>query len=181
MSEETKPAEEVQEAKPTEGGEFATKEDLKNLSKGIEKLAEKLNKSTSVAEEDDTTSDEDKPSNPTVSPVVKKLYTEQKPEIEEVWDEVEEEAKALGQDPIEYFESKKGWQLEAKARLEAKKEKERAKNNIDSPSSKITQDTKVDFSKIKPEQISKLDKDQREAYREYLRDKEGGVTIIRSH
>lgn len=141
-------------------------ETIANLNKGIEKLASKLNQGAGDNKEggDRSPKPEQK-----YSSVVKTLYMEKHSEIETVWDEMAEEAAALGQDPIDYYESKKGWQLEAKARVEAERKREEAKVFTESPSGKPAGNERVDFSTIKPEQIAGLSAKQREDYRNYLR------------
>lgn len=174
------PSEEGQAPKPGEEGvQYATAEEVKNLQKGIENLASKVNEfgGKKEGEQDSPKPTEQKPQ---YSPVVKRIYTKDVPEIEEVWDEMSEEAQALGVDPIEYYESKKGWQLEAKARLQAKQKKDEVKSKIDEPSGVITEKANIDFAKITPEQIRQLNPKAREQYRDYLRRTEGGVKIIRN-
>ncbi len=179
-----------QEGKPTpeDGGEEVpvTRAEFEALKKGVakgfsEKGQEGEGKEGEQEEGAEKVTPEAKPtpSETAYNPIVKKIYMKDTPEIAEVWDEVEKEAKELGQDPIEYYEGKKGWQLEAQARAKAKQEKEQTKNDIDSPSGTITKDTKINFDKITPEQIKNLDADARNNYREHLRRTEGGVSIRR--
>ncbi len=114
-----------------------------------------------------------------MSNVVKNLYLERNPEFSAVEDEVNEEARSLGVDPIDYYESKMGWKLEAKARANANEEKEKAKNAIESPSGNVSGNDVVDFSKIKPEEIKGLSKEQMTKYREHL--KRGSEMPIKRH
>lgn len=173
------PSKEGDTPKPEgEGVQYATAEDLKNLQKGIENLASKFNE-LGGKKEGEQESPKPAEQKPQYSPVVKRIYVKDNPEIEEVWDEMSAEAQSLGIDPIEYYESKKGWQLEAKARLREKQKKDEVKSKIDEPSGVITEKTSIDFSKITPEQIRQLDPKMREQYRDYLRRTEGGVKIIR--
>jgi hypothetical protein len=170
-----------EESTPEDGGEdniSVTREEFDALKKGVDKFFSEQGQRRNE-EDDDDDDDDDIESTSSVSPIVKKLYFKETPEIKEVWDEVEEEALELGQDPIEYYESKKGWQLEAKARVQAREEKENIKNKIDSPDNTITKDTKVDFANITPEQIRMLDAGARDKYRDYLRKTEGGTIIKR--
>lgn len=176
---ELNPNEEAEAKSQEEGNVYVTQDDFKNLQKGVENLASKLNQSGENVEQEENAEEASTTPAPTISPIVKKLYLEKTPEIEEVWDEVEAEAKSLGQDTIEYYESKTGWKLEAKARANAKEKKEQTKNDIDSPSGTITSDTKINFDKITPEQIRNLDSGARDNYREHLRRAEGGVSIRR--
>ena len=178
------PSQEDDESKLDEGADDApvTREEFKNMQKGIENLASKMNSDGDGTEkegEEKEKKESPKPKVDNYNPVVKRLYTKSTPEIEEVWDEVVEEANALGQDPIEYYEGKKGWQLEAKARLRTKNEKEKTKDKLEEPSGKITKDSKINFDKITPEQISNLDSGAREEYRKYLRKADSGITLIR--
>lgn len=155
------------EAKQNEGGqETVSVEDFKNLQKGIEKMATELNSLKNKPSQGKEAEDEAKPVQ--MSNVVKNLYLERNPEFSEVEKEVNEEAKALGVDPIDYYESKMGWKLEAKARAKANEEKEAAKNAIEAGSGNVTNKT-IDFSNIKPEEIKGLDKEQMNKYREHLR------------
>ncbi len=170
---------------PDDGGEevTVTREEFNALKKGVDKFFSEEGQNKGKEEEStvETQEEESTPSGYSsgYSSVVKKLYFDKTPEIEEVWDEVLAEAKAIGQDPIEYYESKKGWQLEAQSRAEDKRVKEQTKNNIESPSGTITGDS-INFDKIKPEQIGKLDVEGRQKYREHLRSSQGGTKIIRS-
>lgn len=113
----------------------------------------------------------EKPSKETPKPgnsVIKRLFFKEIPEAETVWDDVEKEAKDLGVDPFEHYEGKKGWQLEAKARFEAKKEEEAAKSKVKNPSNNIG-DGEIDFANVKPEQISKMSAKDYAKYQEYMR------------
>lgn len=143
-------------------------EDFVNLQKGVEKLAAKLNGSSKEGGSKEGDGEPEPKPKTSYSSVVKTLYTDKHPEINLVWDEMLSEATALGQDPIDYYESKKGWQLEAKARAEAEREKESAKDALNIEG-KPSVDARIDFSKITPEQISKLSEKQREQYRVFLR------------
>jgi hypothetical protein len=105
---------------------------------------------------------------PKSNTVIKRLYFKEVPEAETVWDDVEKEAKELGVDPFNYYESKKGWQLEAKARFEAQKEEKAAKSKIKNPSN-IIGDREIDFAKITPNQISKLSDKEYAKYKEFLK------------
>jgi hypothetical protein len=105
---------------------------------------------------------------PKTNSVIKRLFFKETPEAETVWDDVEKEAKELGVDPFDHYESKKGWQLEAKARFEEQKEQAEAKGKIKSPSNNIG-DGEIDFAKITPDQISKLSKKDYDKYKEYLK------------
>ena len=184
MSNEAKPNEEEQGgdagSNPSDGGEFVTKKDFENLQKGVEKLAGKINKS-GEGEEGDGGSELPEPKAKVggINPIVRKIYLKDNKEFLEVEDEVVEEASKLGVDPIEYYEGKKGWQLEAKARADSKKAKEESKNNIESPSGAITKDSSIDFAKVKPEQINKMDKETYSKYQNYLRQTQGEVPISR--
>jgi hypothetical protein len=138
------------------GKNFKSLDDWKDSLKNLEKaVADKGRKKEEVQEA------------PKSNAVIKRLYFKEVPEAETVWDDVEKEAKELNVDPFDYFESKKGWQLEAKARFEAKKEEEVAKSKVKNPSNTIG-DGEIDFAKIKPEQISKLSTKDYARYKDYL-------------
>lgn len=94
------------------------------------------------------------------SPILKKLYMKDNPEIETVWDDIVKET-PKGKDPIEYYESMKGWQLEAKARMDAKNEEETNKSKIDKPADGVVSNNKVDISKVKAEEVVKLTPSQK--------------------
>ena len=180
MAEENLTPEQEAEANlEQEGQETVSVEDFKNMQKGIEKMAETINslKPSGGKEAEITPVVEE--ANPKMSNVVKNLYLERNPEFSEVEDEVNEEARSLGVDPIDYYESKMGWKLEAKARANANEEKEKAKNAIESPSGNVSGNEVVDFSKIKPEEIKGLSKEQMTKYREHL--KRGSEMPIKRH
>ena len=182
MSNETNPHKEESEGNngstPNDGGEFVTKEEFKNVQKGIEKIAEQLNKS-GESKEGEVNAPKPEPKVEGINPIVRKIYLKDNKEFLEVEEEVVAEATLLGIDPIEYYEGKKGWQLEAKARADSKKAKEESKNNIESPSGAITKDSSIDFAKVKPEQINKMDKETYSKYQNYLRQTQGEVPISR--
>lgn len=95
------------------------------------------------------------------SPVLKALYLKQNPEAQEVWDEVEKEAAALKKDPFELYESSSYFKGEAKAKAEAKRVEEESKSKIAKPSSDTGSSSKVDLSKVKPEDVEKLKPSQK--------------------
>lgn len=142
------------------GKNFKSLDDWKNSLKNLEKaVADKGRKKEPKQE-------------PKSNPVLKRLFFKETPEAETVWDEVEKEAKELGIDPFEHYESKKGWQLEAKARLEAKKEEEVAKSKVHSPSNHI-EDKEFSFSEIdldNPEHVKwiKSDEKREDSYMEWM-------------
>ena len=145
-----------------------TREELKRLEKGIQNLASQLgrqSKEPKVAEVKEA---------PSSSSVLKNLYMQANPEAKEVWDLVEEDAKALGKDPFELYESRTGYKLEAKARLEAKKVEEESRRKIEKPSSD-TASTKQDLDKIKPEDVEKLKPSEKLAWMKRQASKERSI------
>lgn len=173
MTEENLNPEEESQDKPTQEG--VSVEDFKNLQKGVQKLAESFNSLKSSENKEAKDESDGKPEDKSevkpapLSNVVKNLYLEKNPEFAEVEDEVMEESRQLGIDPIDYYESKQGWKLEAKARVQAKEEKEKAKSSIDNPSGKPAGADSLDYSKVKADQIKNLSPEQMDKYREYLR------------
>lgn len=92
---------------------------------------------------------------PSSSSVLKNLYMKANPEAQEVWEDVEREAKLLGKDPFELYEASSYFKGEAKARIEAKKVEEESRRKIERPSSD-TGSPKTDISKVKEEDVEKL-------------------------
>lgn len=186
MTDENLNPEEKPEGNSPEGGqETVSVEDFKNLQKGVEKLAESMNSfkkeeqpaEGKEAKPEDNPKEEAKPA--PMSNVVRNLYLKENPEFTEVEDEVKEEARQLGVDPIDYYESKQGWKLEAKVRAEARKKEEEAKSSIEGSNGKPNIEETVDFSKIKPEQVKSLSPKQMDKYREHLRSQSGQTPITR--
>ena len=135
-----------------------SREEFNNLIKGVKKLAStqgRLKKEVVT----EASAKVIAPATATNS-ILKKLYAKESPEILTVWDEIVAEA-PKGVDPIEYYEGKKGWQLEAKARHDAKTEEETNKSKIDKPSSGIVSSKKIDLSKVNSEDVGKLDPSQK--------------------
>lgn len=145
--------------KESESDDFPTREEYNNLLKGTKKLASELGR---LKKERDAKPEVKTETQTTVktegevkfSPILKRLYEKDNPEIKEVWDELVKDT-PQGQDPIEYYESKKGWQLEAKARYDARTEDEANKEKIRKPSSG-TVPSKIDVSKVKAEDVANL-------------------------
>lgn len=145
--------------KENDSDDLPTREEYNNLLKGTKKLASELGRLKKergtvqgTGAEKQTPAKEE--STVKFSPVLKRLYEKENPEIQEVWEELVKEV-PQGQDPIEYYESKKGWQLEAKARYDARTEDEVNKEKIKKPSSGTS--FKQDFSNVKTEEdVAKL-------------------------
>jgi hypothetical protein len=143
--------------KDSDSNDLPTREEYNNLVKGTKKLASelgRLRKERDATEVKTEIKTEVKTDEVKYSSVLKRLYEDKHPEIKEVWDEVLKET-PQGQDPIEYYEGKKGWQLEAKARYDARTEDEANKEKIRKPSNGVVKNT-VDVSKVKPEEVEKL-------------------------
>ena len=141
------PEQEAEKAKLAEEGAAKVKaleerlakqdEDIKNLTKGIEKLAEKSNKEgegEEGGEEGDKGGDKQKPT--PLDPVTRSVYMKQNPELELVMDDVKEEAERLGVDPIQHYEQSKSWKIAAKETARIAKEKVEAQEKIEFPDGK---------------------------------------------
>lgn len=124
------------------------KEKLARLEKGVKKLATQRGKEKAEPKK------ETKEVESSIPSYVKRLYFKENPAIETVWDELVKEAG--DKDPIEYYESKKGWQLEAKARFDEKRQEEESKSKIDRPSNYAGGSKKFDPMKVKPEEVATL-------------------------
>lgn len=136
-----------------------SREEFNRLQKGIKKMASQLGQTKKEPIKEEQPKQEDINYNP----ILKRLYLKESPEMETVWDEVVKET-PQGQDPIAYYESKKGWQLEAKARHNAIKEDEVNRSKIDKPSNS-TATTRKDFSHIKSEgDLTKLSTADKASY-----------------
>jgi chemotaxis protein histidine kinase CheA len=97
---------------------------------------------------------------PQTNSVLKTLYFDKFPETKEVWEEVMREAKLLGKDPFELYESSSYFKGEAKARYNAKKEDDENKSKIAKPSSG-TASSKIELSSVKPEDVANLKPSQK--------------------
>lgn len=97
---------------------------------------------------------------PQTNSVLRTLYFDKFPETKEVWEEVEKEAKLLGKDPFELYESSSYFKGEAKARHNAKIEEEENKSKIAKPSSG-TASSKIELSSVKPEDVANLKPSQK--------------------
>lgn len=83
--------------------------------------------------------EEPKSKDTSVSPVIKNLYFKANPEAQSVWDDlVVPEAKRLGKDPFELYETSKYLKGEAKVRFEEAEEKDKNGKKVAKPSSKIS-------------------------------------------
>ena len=143
-----------------------TREELKRLEKGIQNLASQLGRQSKEPKERVETKD-----SPSSSSVLKNLYMKANPEAQEVWEDVEKEAKLLGKDPFELYEASSYFKGEAKARIEAKKVEEESRRKIEKPSSD-TASTKTDLDKIKPEDVVKLKPSEKLAWMKRQAEKE---------
>lgn len=143
----------------SDSDDLPTREEYNNLLKGTKKLASELGRlkkerETKPEVKTETQTPVNTEGEVKVNSVLKRLYEKENPEIKEVWDELVKDT-PKGQDPIEYYESKKGWQLEAKARYDARTEDEANKEKIRKPSSGTS--FKQDFSNVKTEEdVAKL-------------------------
>ena len=97
---------------------------------------------------------------PQTNSVLRTLYFDKFPETKQVWEEVEKEAKLLGKDPFELYESSSYFKGEAKARHNAKIEEEENKSKIAKPSSG-TASSKIELSSVKPEDVANLKPSQK--------------------
>lgn len=137
------------------------KRKVENIEKGVSKFFS--NQGRKQKEEKQPEKKEEVPikeATPQINPVLKTLYFDKFPETKEVWEEVEKEAKLLGKDPFELYESSSYFKGEAKSRFDAKAEEERNKEKIAKPSG-IPGSSKTDISKIKPEEVDKLSPSQK--------------------
>ena len=135
-----------------------SRKEYEDLKKGAQKLATELGRLKKGQVE--TKPKETKEVKTEGNSVIKNLYFKANPEAQEVWDMVEEDAKALGKDPFELYENRQGYKLEAKARAEAKIEEEKNKSKIARPSSQAGS-SQVDISKVSSEDVSKLTPSQK--------------------
>jgi hypothetical protein len=133
-----------------------SRKEYEDLKKGAQKLATELGR----LKKDKV---EPKETPVTGNSVMKNLYFKANPEAQEIWDMVEEDAKALGKDPFELYETRQGYKLEAKARAEVKAEEEKNKTKIAKPSTQ-TGSSQEDISKVKPEDVEKLAPAQKVAW-----------------
>lgn len=146
-----------------------TREEYNRLVKGVQKLASQKGREKKEVKEDtgkkaDTASDD-------VNPVLKNLYLKANPEAETVWDDVVKEAKNLGKDPFELYESSNYFKGEAKARLAQKEEEEANKAKIDRPSTGANL-SKKDITSLSQEEVNKLSGKDMLKYLEAMAEKE---------
>lgn len=111
-----------------------SREEYNRLLKGTKKLASELGriKTTKVEKKEEVKATQVASD---VNPVLKSLYFKQNPEAQEIWEEVEREAKNLGKDPFALYESSSYFKGEAKARFSEKSEQAENKSKIQAPSS----------------------------------------------
>jgi len=113
--------------------EAPTREEYNRLLKGVKKLASQVGREKKEVKEIKEV-EKIEPTEQASSPVLKSLYFKANPEAQEIWTEVEKEAKLLGKDPFTLYESSSYFKGEAKARAEAKAEDEVNKTKIGRPS-----------------------------------------------
>ena len=89
-----------------------------------------------------------------VNPVLKSLYFKANPEAQDIWDEVEKDAKELGKDPFVLYEGSAYYKGEAKTRAEAKAKEEESRKKVNIPSSDT--DFSKDVSSIKEDEVHRL-------------------------
>lgn len=128
------------------------KEKIARLEKGIQKLATQKGQEKKEVKEKVV----EKKTESSISPVLKNLYIKSNPEAALVWDEVEKEAKNLGKDPFELYESSSYFKGEAKSLYDAQTESEANKAKIDKPSGYTGGSKKFDPSKVKAEDVVNL-------------------------
>lgn len=97
-----------------------------------------------------------------VSATEERLLKLEDPNVVHVMDELKEDAKASGKTVLELWDKSSYYKKEAKARAEAKAEEEKNKGNVGSPSRKVGNAGKVDYSTVKTdEDVAKLSTAQR--------------------
>lgn len=89
-----------------------------------------------------------------VNPVLKSLYFKANPEAQDIWDEVEKDAKELGKDSFVLYEGSAYYKGEAKSRAEAKAKEEESRKKVNKPSSDT--DFSKDVSSVKEDEVHKL-------------------------
>lgn len=149
-------------------------ERLGNIEKGVKKFFSENGRKQKEAEKQPETQKE-VDSKPAVHSVLKSLYFDKHPEAQEYWGEVEKEAKLLGKDPFELYESSSFLRGEAKARHDAKIEEETNKAKIEKPSSGVVS-KKEDISNVKPEDVEKLTPSQKIEWVKKQAEKERNAT-----
>jgi len=149
-------------------------ERLGNIEKGVKKyFSENGRKQKEVEKQPEL--QKEAPANPAVHSVLKSLYFDKHPEAKEYWAEVEKEAKLLGKDAFELYESSSFLKGEAKARHDAKIEEETNKAKIDKPSSGVVS-KKEDISNVKSEDVQKLTPSQKIEWIKKQAEKERNAT-----
>lgn len=129
-------------------------ERLGNIEKGVKKYFSEQGRKKEEPKQ------EKREDIPQTNSVLRTLYFDKFPETKEVWEEVEKEAKLLGKDPFELYESSSYFKGEAKARHNAKIEEEENKSKIAKPSSG-TASSKIELSSVKPEDVANLKPSQK--------------------
>jgi hypothetical protein len=129
-------------------------ERLGNIEKGVKKFFSENGRKQKETEKQPEPQKEAS-ATPAVHSVLKTLYFDKHPEAQDYWEQVEKEAKLLGRDPFELYESSAYLKGEAKARHDAKIEEETNKKKIDPPSNG-TGTPKKNISDVKPEDVEKL-------------------------
>jgi hypothetical protein len=129
-------------------------ERLGNIEKGVKKFFSENGRKQKETEKQPEPQKEAS-ATPAVHSVLKTLYFDKHPEAQDYWEQVEKEAKLLGRDPFELYESSAYLKGEAKARHDAKIEEETNKKKIDTPSNG-TGTPKKNISDVKPEDVEKL-------------------------
>jgi hypothetical protein len=129
-------------------------ERLGNIEKGVKKFFSENDRKQKETEKQPEPQKEAS-ATPAVHSVLKTLYFDKHPEAQDYWEQVEKEAKLLGRDPFELYESSTYLKGEAKARHDAKIEEETNKKKIDTPSNG-TGTPKKNISDVKPEDVEKL-------------------------
>lgn len=139
-----------------------SREEHNRIIKGLKKLATRvgrLNEAKKHEEPKEKTTVETTVTT-SVNPVLKGLYFKANPEAQEVWEEVEREAKNLGKDPFELYESSNYFKGEAKSRAAARAEDEANRSKIQKPSSG-SKSSSFDPTKVKEEDVMSLSKADR--------------------
>ncbi len=130
-------------------------ERLGNIEKGVKKFFSENGRKQKEIEKQPEKKEEVIETKSPVHSVLKTLYFDKHPEAQDYWEQVEKEAKLLGKDPFELYESSAYLKGEAKARHDAKIEEETNKAKIDKPTSGVVS-KKEDISNVKPEDVQSL-------------------------
>ena len=128
---------------------------IARIEKGVKKLATDRGRE----QKEKPTEEKVEKTESNVNPVLKSLYFKANPEAQDIWDEVEKDAKELGKDPFVLYEGSAYYKGEAKTRAEAKAKEEESRKKVNKPSS--DSDFSKNIAEIKPEDVEKLTPEQK--------------------